>query len=382
MIYLDHAATTAMAPQVLEAMLPYMTEEYGNPSALYGPGSRGKKAINAAKRTLAGMLGAQMEEIYFTSGGTESDNWAIKGAASACAGKGKHIITTSVEHHAVLHTCEYLEKQGYQVTYLPVDGQGRVSVEALKQAIRPDTILISVMFANNEVGTLQPIAEIGKLAKERGILFHTDAVQAFGSLPIDVEKQGIDLLSASGHKLNGPKGTGFLYVRKGVRLTPLLHGGGQERGYRAGTENVPGIVGLAKACELKVQNRARETEQLTQLRDYLWEHLQQAIPDCKVNGARGAERLPGNVHVSFPGIEGETLLIMLDMKGICASSGSACTAGATEPSHVLRAMGLTAAEAKGSLRLTLGAENTMQEMDAVVAAVKEIVSHLRSFMKG
>lgn len=379
MIYLDHAATTGVAKEVVEAMLPYFTEQYGNPSTLYSLGSQGKKAVNTAKRTIAGMLGAKMEEIYFTSGGTESDNWAIKGVAEGYKDKGKHIITTRVEHHAVLHTCEYLEKQGYQVTYLEVDQDGLISLEELEKAIKSDTILISIMFANNEIGTIQPVAEIGRIAKEKGILFHTDAVQAFGPLDISVEELGIDLFSASGHKINGPKGIGFLYVRSGVKLPSFIHGGAQERGRRAGTENVPAIVGLAKAAELVAAGRAEAVAKERELRDYLMKRLLEEIPDCRINGCVGEKRLPGNVNVSFPGIEGESLLIMLDMKGICASSGSACTAGATEPSHVLRAIGLTPAEANGSLRLTLSKENIRGELDITVAAIKEIVERLRSF---
>ena len=379
MIYLDNAATTQTAPEVLEAMLPYFTEKYGNPSTIYALGSQNKKVINDAKRTIADTIGGKMEEIYFTSGGTESDNWAIKGVAEGYREKGKHIITTRIEHHAVLHTCEYLEKQGYQVTYLDVDRQGLVSPEAVKKAIRPDTILISIMFANNEIGTIQPIAEIGAIAKAKGILFHTDAVQAYGPLDIRVDDMGIDLLSASGHKIYGPKGVGFLYVRTGVKLPSFIHGGGQERGRRAGTENVPAITGLAKAAQLAVVNRKIMVAKEKELRDYLITKLLAEIPDCKINGCIKENRLPNNVNISFPGIEGESLLIMLDMRGICAASGSACTAGATEPSHVLTAIGLSQAEANGSLRLTLSAQNTVEELDETVVAIKEIVERLRSF---
>lgn len=379
MIYLDNAATTQTAPEVLEEMLPYFTEKYGNPSTIYGLGSQNKKTINNAKREIADTIGAKMEEIYFTSGGTESDNWAIKGIAESYREKGRHIITTRIEHHAVLHTCEYLEKQGYQVTYLDVDAQGFVSPEAVEKAIRPDTILISIMFANNEIGTIQPIAEIGAIAKANGILFHTDAVQAYGPMDIRVEDMGIDLLSVSGHKINGPKGIGFLYVRTGVKLGAFIHGGAQERGRRAGTENVPGIAGLAKAAQLAVENRKVTVSKEKELRDYLITKLLSEIPDCKINGSIGENRLSNNVNISFPGIEGESLLIMLDMRGICASSGSACTAGATEPSHVLTAIGLSPAEANGSLRLTLSAQNTMEELDETVTAIKEIVERLRSF---
>ncbi|MBQ7934476.1 MAG: cysteine desulfurase NifS [Lachnospiraceae bacterium] len=377
MIYLDHAATTAVAPQALEEMLPYFCGQYGNPSTMYSLGTGSKKAVNEAKRRLAGMLGAEMEEIYFTSGGTESDNWAIRGVAEGYAHKGRHIITTRIEHHGVLHPCEYLEKQGYRVTYLPVDSGGMISTEDLEAAICPDTILISVMFANNEVGTIQPIKEIGALAREKGILFHTDAVQAFGHLDINVQELGIDLLSASGHKINGPKGIGFLYVNKTVKLPALLRGGAQERGLRAGTENVPGIVGMAVAAGLWQDNRKKRQEHEKELQEYLFRRLTEEIPHCLVNGDR-CRRLPGNVHVSFPGIEGESLLIMLDMKGICASSGSACTTGARKPSHVLLAMGLTEQEARGSLRLTLSWENTREELDEAVEAIKEIVGRLRT----
>lgn len=379
MIYLDNAATTQTSPEVLEVMLPYFTEKYGNPSTIYALGSQNKKTINNAKREIADTIGAKMEEIYFTSGGTESDNWAIKGIAESYREKGRHIITTRIEHHGVLHTCEYLEKQGYQVTYLDVDEQGFVSPEAVEKAIRPDTILISIMFANNEIGTIQPIAEIGAIAKAKSILFHTDAVQAYGPLDIRVDDMGIDLLSVSGHKINGPKGIGFLYVRTGVKLNSFIHGGAQERGRRAGTENVPGIAGLAKAAQLAVENRKVTVAKEKELRDYLMTKLLAEIPDCKINGSQGEDRLPNNVNISFPGIEGESLLIMLDMRGICASSGSACTAGATEPSHVLTAIGLSPAEANGSLRLTLSAQNTMEELDETVAAIKEIVERLRSF---
>ncbi len=379
MIYLDNAATTKTAPEVLEVMLPYLRDEFGNASALYGPGTRGKKAVNEAKRRIAETIGASMEEIYFTSGGTESDNWAIKGVAESCREKGRHIITTRIEHHAVLHTCEYLEKQGYEVTYLEVDGEGRVAPEAVRRAIRPDTILISVMFANNEIGTIQPIKEIGTIAKAENILFHTDAVQAYGPMEIQVDELGIDLLSASGHKIGGPKGVGFLYVRNGVKTESLLHGGMQERGRRAGTENVPAIAGMAEAARLWQENRREWTAEESRLRDYLEKKIRETIPECRINGAGGAGRLPGHLNLSFPGIEGESLLIMLDMKGICASSGSACTAGATEPSHVLTAIGLDAGEANGSLRLTVSPQNTMEEIDETVAVLMEIVERLRSF---
>lgn len=377
MIYLDNAATTRTAPEVVEAMLPYFTEHFGNASSIYALGSASKKAVNAARRTIAESIGAKMEEIYFTAGGSESDNWALKAVAEAYEGKGRHIITSKIEHHAVLHTCEYLQKNGFEVTYLEVDETGLISVEALKAAIRPDTILISIMFANNEIGTIEPIAEIGAIAKKHGILFHTDAVQAFGQLPIDVEELHIDLLSASAHKLNGPKGIGFLYVRNGLKLRSFIHGGAQERSKRAGTENVPAIVGFGKAVERAMLMMEEKTQKELKLRDYLMKRLEEEVPYAFVNGHR-QNRLPNNVNISFRFIEGESLLIMLDMKGICASSGSACTSGSLDPSHVLLAIGLKHEEAHGSLRLTLSEENTMEEMDVVVEEVKEIVDKLRA----
>lgn len=376
MIYLDNAATTKTAPQAVEAMLPYFFEQYGNPSAVYSLGSSAKKAINRAKRTIAGAIGAKQEEIYFTSGGTEADNWALKAAAGACAGKGRHIITTRIEHHAILHTCEYLQKAGYEITYLEVDSEGLVDPAGLRAAIRPDTILISVMFANNEIGTIEPIAEIGAIAREKGILFHTDAVQAFGQIPIDVEALHIDMLSASGHKMNGPKGIGFLYIRSGIKLGPLLHGGAQERNRRAGTENVPGIVGMEAATVQAMKGMEEKAARESRLRDYLIERIEKEIPHCRLNGHR-TKRLPGNVNFSFLCAEGESILIMLDLKGVCASSGSACTSGALDPSHVLLALGLKQEEASGSLRLTLSEENTRDELDYVVESLKEIVGRLR-----
>lgn len=376
MIYLDNAATTKTAPEVVEAMLPYFTENYGNPSTIYSLGSTSKKAVNEARRTIADAIGAKQEEIYFTAGGSESDNWALKATAEAYASKGKHIITTKIEHHAILHTCEYLEKRGFEITYLNVDRDGLIDLEELKAAIRPDTILISVMFANNEIGTIEPIEEIGAIAKERNVLFHTDAVQAFGQVPIDVDKLHIDMLSASGHKLNGPKGIGFLYIRSGLKLRSFIHGGSQERSRRAGTENVPGIVGLGKAVERALRIMDEKTKHETELRDYLIERVEKEIPYCWVNGHR-TKRLPGNVNFSFLYIEGESMLIMLDMKGICASSGSACTSGSLDPSHVLLAIGLKHEEAHGSLRLTLSEENTKEQMDFVVDNLKQIVARLR-----
>ena len=376
MIYLDNAATTRTAPEVVEAMIPFFTEMYGNPSAIYSLGSAGKKAINEARRTIAGAIGAKPEEIYFTAGGTEADNWAVKAAAESRSGKGKHIITTKIEHHAVLHSCAYLEKSGYEVTYLDVDGDGLVDTRALKEAVRPDTILISVMFANNEIGTIEPIREIGAIAREHGILFHTDAVQAFGQVPIDVEEMNIDMLSASAHKLNGPKGTGMLYIRSDVKIRSFVHGGAQERNRRAGTENVPGIVGFAAAVRRAQRIMEEKARKERELRDYLIGRIEREIPYCRLNGHR-EKRLPGNVNISFCFIEGESLLIMLDMRGVCASSGSACTSGSLEPSHVLLAIGLKHEEAHGSLRMTLSEENTKEELDQVVGHLKEIVQRLR-----
>ena len=376
MIYLDNAATTRTAPEVVEAMLPYFREAYGNPGAIYSMGSAGKKAVSMARRAVASVIGAGQGEIYFTSGGTEADNWALKAAAEGCRDKGRHIITTKIEHPAVLCTCDYLEENGYQVTRLDVDRDGLVDPENLKAAIRPDTVLISVMFANNEIGTLEPVGEIGAIARERGILFHTDAVQAFGQVPIDVEEMKIDMLSASAHKLNGPKGVGMLYVRDGLKIGSFVHGGGQERKRRAGTENVPGIVGFGAAADralrLMEENGRRERE----LRNYLIERIEAQIPWCRLNGHR-EKRLPGNVNFSFQFVEGESVLIMLDIKGICASSGSACTSGSREPSHVLSAIGLSSEEARGSLRFTLSVENTKEELDETVEALKDILDRLR-----
>ena len=376
MIYLDNAATTKTAPEVVAAMLPYFTENYGNPSTIYSLGTEAKKATNQARRVIADAIGAKPEEIYFTAGGTEADNWAVKAAAEAYSDKGKHIITTKIEHHAVLHTCEYLEKHGFEVTYLEVDSDGLVDPEALKAAIRPDTILISIMYANNEIGTIEPIAKLGVIAKERGILFHTDAVQAFGQIPLNVDELHVDMLSASAHKLNGPKGIGMLYIRTGVKIRSFVHGGSQERKRRAGTENVPGIVGFGAAVERAVQAMDERVRKETELRDYLISRIEAEIPYSRLNGHR-TERLPGNVNFSFEFIEGESMLIMLDMKGICASSGSACTSGSLDPSHVLMAIGLKHEIAHGSLRLTLSEENTKEEMDIVVEELKKIVTRLR-----
>ena len=376
MIYLDNAATTKTAPEVVDAMLPYFSEYYGNASTIYSLGAESKKAMDHARQTIADSLGAKPEEIYFTAGGSESDNWALKATAEAYASKGKHIITTKIEHHAILHTCEYLEKRGFEITYLNVDRDGLISLVELKAAIRPDTILISVMFANNEIGTIEPIAEIGEIAKEHGVLFHTDAVQAYAQVPINVDEMHIDMLSASGHKLNGPKGIGFLYIRKGVKIRSFVHGGAQERSRRAGTENIPGIVGLGAAVERAMRIMDTKTRKEIELRDYLIGRLENEIPHCWLNGHR-TKRLPNNINFSFLFIEGESMLIMLDMKGICASSGSACTSGSLDPSHVLLAIGLKHEEAHGSLRLTLSEESTKEEMDIVAEEVKKIVQRLR-----
>ena len=376
LIYLDNAATTKTAPEVVEAMLPYFSEAYGNPSSIYSLAGESRKAVDQARETIARALGARPEEIYFTAGGTESDNWALKAAAEFYRKKGNHIITTKIEHHAVLHSCQWLEKQGFEVTYLNVDENGVVRLEELKAAIRPTTILISVMYANNEIGTIQPIREIGEIAHEHGILFHTDAVQAFGQLPIQVDDCHIDMLSASGHKLNGPKGIGFLYIRKGVKIRSFIHGGAQERKRRAGTENVPGIVGLGKAVERAVGTMEERTETERRLRDYLIDRVLKEIPYARLNGHR-SQRLPNNANFSFQFIEGESLLIMLDMEGICGSSGSACTSGSLDPSHVLLAIGLPHEIAHGSLRLTLNEEVTKEELDYVVDTLKRIVEKLR-----
>ncbi len=377
LIYLDNAATTKTAPEVVEAMLPYFTEHYGNPSSIYQFAAANKEVIDKSREKIAGMLGAKREEIYFTAGGSESDNWALIAAAEAYAGKGKHIITSKIEHHAILHTCEYLEKKGYEVTYLDVDEEGMVSPEQLRASIREDTILISVMFANNEIGTIQPIGELGEIAHEHGILFHTDAVQAFGHVPIDVDSLHIDMLSASGHKFNGPKGIGFLYIRKGVKIRSFIHGGAQERKRRAGTENVPGIVGIGVAAERAARTMEERTRKEKELRDYMISRIESEIPYCRLNGDR-TMRLPNNVNFSFRFVEGESLLIMLDMKGICASSGSACTSGSLDPSHVLLAIGLPHEIAHGSLRMTLSEEISREDADYVVDALKEIVGTLRN----
>lgn len=375
-IYLDNAATTRVSEEVLQEMLPYFRESYANPSAVYDSAGEAKKAVRLARERAAALIGAKANEIYFTAGGSESDNWAIRAVAEGLQDKGRHIITSKIEHHAVLRTCQYLEKQGYEVTYLDVDEKGKISPESLEKAIRPDTILISVMAANNEIGTLEPIARIGEIAAERRVLFHTDAVQAYGHVPLDTEKMHIDLLSASGHKLNGPKGAGILYCRENVRLRPLLYGGMQEKGRRAGTLNVPGIVGFGKAAELAGESLQERCDKETALRDYLIDRVLAEIPDSGLNGHR-QERLPGNAHFCFRMIEGESLLILLDQRGICASGGAACTSGEPDPSHVLLAIGLPQEIARGSLRLTLSAENTKEELDRTVEALKESVGRLR-----
>ena len=378
LIYLDNAATTAVKPEVFEVMKPYFTDIYSNPSSVYSFAGQAKKAVEDAREQIAGALNAKAaSEIYFTGGGSEADNWAIKMTAEACKDKGRHIITTKIEHHAVLHTVDWLEKNGYEVTYLAVDSDGLISLEELEKAIRPDTILISIMFANNEIGTIEPVKEIGAIAKKHGILFHTDAVQAFGHVPIDVQDMNIDMLSASGHKFHGPKGIGFLYLRNGLKLGPLIHGGAQERARRAGTHNVPGIVGMGEAARLAVQDMEVNAKKQIEIRDYLIERIEKEIPYVRVNGHR-EKRLPNNVNVCFRFIEGESLLIMLDQKGICASSGSACTSGSLDPSHVLLAIGLPHEIAHGSLRLTLSEETTREDADYVVDNLKAIVERLRS----
>ncbi|MBQ8823238.1 MAG: cysteine desulfurase [Lachnospiraceae bacterium] len=378
-IYLDNAATTRVRPEVLEVMLPYFCEDYGNPAAIYAPGGSAAKAVGLARRQVAELIGALREEIYFTAGGSESDNWAIRGVYEKLSEKGNHIITTKVEHHAVLNTCKYLEKNGAKVTYLSVDEYGMISLEELERAITPETILISVMAANNEVGTIMPLERIGEIAKAHNVLFHTDAVQAYGHIPLDVERMHIDLLSASGHKLGGPKGIGFLYARKGLKLPPLIYGGGQERGRRGGTLNVPGIVGMGQAAvmamaELKVQGR-----QVAALRDYFIQCIQKEIPEAVVNGTL-TDRLPGNVNITIPRVEGESVLILLDQRGICASSGSACSMSQDGPSHVLLAMGRSEEQARGTLRFSLSAENTEEEIAKAVTVLAEVVSHLHEIL--
>lgn len=376
-VYFDHSATTPTDPEVAKLVFEYMTEKFGNPSSVHAFGRETRKAVEEAREQLAALIGANASEIFFTSGGTESDNMALKGIAFANRKKGNHIITTAIEHHAILHTCEFLEKQGFKVTYLPVDEYARVSVEDVKNAITPETILISVMYANNEVGTIQPIQEIGQLAREKGIYFHTDAVQAVGNYPVDVKADNIDLLSLSGHKLYGPKGIGAIYIRKGVRIEAVQQGGAQERSLRAGTENVPGIVGLGKAAAQAHAAMEERIAHVKALRDQLIAGIQATIPDIKLNG-HPTDRLPGNVNFSFSYIEGESLLLNLDLKGIAASSGSACTSGSLDPSHVLLAMGMTHETAHGSLRLSLGKGNTAEDVAYCLEVLPQIVERLRS----
>ena len=377
LIYLDNAATTRVKPEVVEAMMPYLTQYYGNPSSVYEFSEEPKRAITHAREVIAQAIGAKTNEIYFTGCGTESDNWALKATAEAYAGKGNHIITTKIEHHAILHTCEWLEKHGVEVTYLDVDENGLVSPEAVEKAIRPETILISVMFANNEIGTIEPIREIGAIAKKHGVLFHTDAVQAFGHEPINVDEYNIDMLSASGHKINAPKGVGFLYIRTGIKIRSFIHGGAQERKRRAGTENVSQIVGMGKAVELAMATLEERKEKETKLRDYLIDKVLSMVPYARLNGDR-TKRLANNANFAFQFIEGESMLIMLDMAGICGSSGSACTSGSLDPSHVLLAIGLPHEIAHGSLRLTLSEDNTVEEMDYVAETIRDVVERLRS----
>ena len=375
-VYIDYAATTYVKPEVLEEMMPFFTEKYGNPSSFYGISRETKMAIDKARNRVAKALNCDLNEVYFTGGGSEADNWAIKGIASAHRKKGNHIITTKIEHHAVLHTCEYLEKQGFEVTYLNVDKEGFIDLEELKNAITDKTILVSIMFANNEIGTIQPIKEIGKICRERKVFFHTDAVQAVGNIPIDVKEMNIDLLSLAGHKIYGPKGIGALYIRKGVRIDNLIHGGGQERARRAGTENTPSVVGLGKAIELATENLEEHNKKLVVLRDKLIDGLLK-VPHTRLNGPRGDKRLPGNVNITFEFIEGESILLSLDFEGVCASSGSACTSGSLDPSHVLLAIGLPHEKAHGSLRLTLGDGSTEEDVDYVLEVVPPIIERLR-----
>ena len=376
-IYLDNAATTQVDSKVLEAMLPFFTEYYGNPSAVYSFAETAKKAVEDAREKLAELIHAKKDEIYFTGGGSESDNWALKATAEAYGNKGKHIITSKIEHHAILHTCEWLEKHGFEVTYLDVDEKGLVSPEELEKAIRPDTILISIMAANNEIGTIEPLAEIGEIAHKHGILFHTDAVQAFGHIPLDVDAMHIDMLSASGHKINGPKGIGLLYIRKGVKIRSFIHGGAQERQRRAGTHNVPGIVGFGKAAELALANMDERIKYETELRDYLIKRVSSEIPYTRVNGDL-EKRLPNNANFCFRFIEGESMLILLDQNGICGSSGSACTSGSLDPSHVLLAIGLPHEIAHGSLRLSLSEKTTKEDIDFTIDELKKIIERLRN----
>lgn len=375
-IYFDHAATTFVKDEVLQEMLPYFTENFGNASTVYQLGQKSRAALDNARAKVADILGCKANEIFFTGCGSEADNWAIKGAAHALRSKGNHIITSAIEHHAVLHTCKALEKEGFEVTYLPVDEYGLVSPDDVRAAIKDSTILVTIMFANNEIGTIEPIEEIAKIAKERGVLMHTDAVQAVGAVPIDLSKLGVDMLSLSAHKFNGPKGVGALYIRNGVRIQNFIDGGAQERGKRAGTENLPGIIGLAKALELATANLSKKTDKITKLRDYIIDNIEEKIPYCRLNGHR-TKRLPANVNFSFKYIEGESMLLWLDINGIAASSGSACTSGSLDPSHVLLAIGLDHATAHGSLRVSLGEENTYEEADFLIKTLTETVEKLR-----
>lgn len=376
-IYLDNAATTRVAPEAMEAMAPYFTEYYGNPSSIYSFAGKAGDAVEEARAKIAGILGAKPEEIYFTGGGSESDNWALKATAEAYADKGRHIITSTIEHHAILHTCAYLEKHGYEVTYVGVDENGIIRLDELEAAIRPDTILISIMAANNEIGSIQPLEQIGAIARRHGVFFHTDAVQAFAHIPLHVDEMNIDMLSASGHKINGPKGIGILYIRKGIKSGSFIHGGAQERKRRAGTYNVPGIVGMGKAAELASENMEERMASESRLRDHLIERVLAEIPYSRLNGDR-TKRLPNNANFCFRFIEGESMLIKLDQKGICASSGSACTSGSLDPSHVLLAIGLPHEIAHGSLRLSISQETTMDEIDYTVDELKKIIEQLRS----
>ena len=376
-IYLDHSATTPVDLEVADLMMTYFTEKYGNPSSVHGFGREAKQALEEARRQVAELIGATPQEVTFTSGGTEADNLAILGTAEAMSKNGKHLITSAIEHHAVLETFEYLEKNGFELTVIPVDSEGIVSVEDIRKAVRPDTILISVMHANNEVGAIQPITEIGKLAKEFGITFHIDAVQSLGKIPINVKEMNVDLMTVSSHKIYGPKGVGALYIRKGVRIVPLVHGGSQEKKRRSGTENTPGIIGFGKACELIGKRMVEEAELQTKLRDKLMNGILERIEYVKVNGPLGEKRLPNNVNVSIRFVEGESLLLSLDMLGIAASSGSACTSGSLDPSHVLLAMGLVHEIAHGSLRFSLGRQNTEEEIDYVLEQLPKIVERLR-----
>ncbi|MDD7793317.1 cysteine desulfurase NifS [Clostridium sp. 'White wine YQ'] len=376
-VYMDYSATTYVKPEVLEEMMPFFTESFGNPSSFYAISRDTKRAVDKARDRIAKVLNADSAEVYFTGGGSEADNWAIKGVAFAHRNKGNHIITTKIEHHAVLHTCEWLEKLGYEITYLDVNEEGFINTDELKDAIKDTTILVSVMFANNEIGTIQPIKEIGEICREKKVLFHTDAVQAIGNQAIDVKDMKIDLLSLAGHKFYGPKGVGALYIRKGVKIDNLIHGGGQERGRRAGTENIAGAVGLGKAIELAYENLEEHNKKLVALRDKLIDGLLK-IPYTKLNGPRGDKRLPGNVNVGFEFIEGESILLSLDFEGVCASSGSACTSGSLDPSHVLLSIGLPHEKAHGSLRLSLGDNNTEEEVDYVLEVLPPIIERLRN----